>query len=448
MQVAHNRKVDGVTHAEVLLNLGREDTLDRDGLTRLVASINRYLGEPGPAGLPAEAAQLVGDHLRVAESRPMGTVHLLDGLWRMLGVDDALKRALGSRRFTTDVERVLFALVANRALDPCSKLAAAEWATRDVAIPGLVGMDEDQAYRAMDLLVEADTCAEVQEQVFFTVANLFNLEVDMLFFDTTSTYFERDTPTSRHRGAGFRRYGHSKDHRSDLPQVIIGLAVTKEGIPVRVWSGRQHHRCTAVLPEGEGRDAGLELGPGDHDRGPRVLLEREPGLPAPRRRDVDRRGEDARPLHRRRASSWRAPAATTTSVDEHLKVKEVTLESTPGARWIVCCNTAEAAKTRPAETTPWTTTGSRVGPHRAAPHPRRTSVEEGDDRQDPRPASEADGAGKACPRRMPDCAEGPSPPWAATCANSPLAGWPSTAPRSQLRPNSTANICCPPPTST
>ena len=67
VQVAHNRKVDGVTQAEVLLNLGREERLDRDGLTRLVASINRYLGEPAPAALPGDAAQLVGDHLRVSD---------------------------------------------------------------------------------------------------------------------------------------------------------------------------------------------------------------------------------------------------------------------------------------------------------------------------------------------------------------------------------------------
>ena len=96
---------------------------------------------------------------------------------------------LGPRRFTTDVERVLFALVANRAIDPASKLAAAEWASCDVAIPGLAGMDEDQAYRAMDLLVEADAQAKVQEAVFFAVADLLNLEVDLLLFDTSSTYF-------------------------------------------------------------------------------------------------------------------------------------------------------------------------------------------------------------------------------------------------------------------
>ncbi|MGH8966039.1 MAG: IS1634 family transposase, partial [Actinomycetes bacterium] len=233
VQLAHNRRVEGVTQAEVLLNLGREDALDRDGLARLVASINRYLGEPGPATVPADAAVLVGDGLTVTESRPAGTVHLLDGLWRQLGVDTALRKVLGPRRFSTDVERVLFALVANRAIDPISKLAATEWVTHDVAIPGLDTMDEDQAYRAMDLLVEADAQAKVQEAVFFAVADLLNLEVELLLFDTTSTYFERDTEDDGEHA--FRRYGHSKDHRTDLPQIVIGLAVTKEGIPVRCW---------------------------------------------------------------------------------------------------------------------------------------------------------------------------------------------------------------------
>ena len=250
VQLAHNRRVEGITQAEVLLNLGREDGLDRDGLARLVASINRYLGEPAPTGVPAGVAVLVGDGLRVTESRPMGTAYLLDGLWRQLGVDTALRKVLGPRRFTTDVERVLFALVANRAIDPVSKLAAAEWVTCDVAIPGLEEMDEDQAYRAMDLLVEADAQAGVQEAVFFAVADLLNLEVDVLLFDTTSTYFERDTEDVGDSGEpGFRRYGHSKDHRPDLPQIVIGLAVTREGIPVRCWCWPGNTNDQQVLPE-------------------------------------------------------------------------------------------------------------------------------------------------------------------------------------------------------
>ena len=109
VQLAHNRRVDGVTQAEVFLNLGREDLLDPDGLRRLVRSINRYLGEDDGSGdVP------VGDGLSIVASRPMGVAWLLDGLWRQLGVDTALAKVLGGRRFTTDVERVLFALVANR----------------------------------------------------------------------------------------------------------------------------------------------------------------------------------------------------------------------------------------------------------------------------------------------------------------------------------------------
>ena len=228
VQLAHNQRDGHSTTAEVLINFGREDALDLEGLRRLVRSINRYLGEA-----TALEDREFGEGLAVTASRSLGTTHLLDALWHGLGIDDALGRVLGGRRFATDVERVLFALVANRAIEPASKLCASSWATKDVAIEGLCSMTEDQAYRAMDLLVTADAEAEVQEAVFFSVANLLNLEVDLLFFDTSSTYFEIDDEDED--GEGFRVLGHSKDHRPDLPQVVIGLAVTKEGIPVRVW---------------------------------------------------------------------------------------------------------------------------------------------------------------------------------------------------------------------
>lgn len=248
VQLAHNRRVEGVTQAEVLVQLGREDRLDTAGLRRLVGSINRYLGDADPGGGPEPV-----DVLEVVASRPMGAAWLLDGLWHQLGVDRALGAVLGGRRFTTDVERILFALVANRAIAPTSKLAAAEWAC-DVAISGLAGMDEDQAYRAMDLLVAADAQAQVQQAVFFAVADLLNLEVDLLFFDTTSTYFETEFVDE------LRRKGHSKDHRPDLPQIIIGLAVTREGIPVRCWVWPGNTADAAILPEVKDGLRGWRLG--------------------------------------------------------------------------------------------------------------------------------------------------------------------------------------------
>ena len=343
LALAHNERVNGTSSTRVLLNFGREDQLDPDALRRLVSSLTRYLGDPDPYARDPDADPgAVG--LSVTESKSIGGVWLLDALWHQLGIDAALRTVLGGRRFTTDVERVLFALVANRALDPCSKLAAAEWACRDVAIDGLGYMDEDQAYRAMDLLVEADTCAEVQETVFFKVADLYNLEVDIILFDTTSTYFERDTAdVDPETGElGFRRYGHSKDHRSDLPQVIIGLAVTKEGIPVRVWTWPGNTTDTAVLPE-------VRDGMRDWNLG-RVITIVDRGFSSNANLDYLRRG-GGQWIAGERMRDGSADAAEAlsrqgryTTVDDHLKVKEVILESTPGVRWIVCWNTAEAAK--------------------------------------------------------------------------------------------------------
>jgi hypothetical protein len=245
--LAHNRRVDGRVRPDVLMNLGRSDQVDVAGLRRLAASISRHFGDADSTD-PADVGAVAGTApLEVTDARTSGSVWLLQQLWHRLDVAAAIRAATDARRFTTNMERVLFALVANRAVAPMSKLSAAEWVREDAAIPGLPTMDDDHAYRAMDLLVDADTTGRVQEAVFFAVANLLNLEVDLLFFDTTSTYFERDEEDTG--DDAFRRYGHSKDHRGDLPQIVIGLAVTKEGIPVRCWCWPGNTNDQAVLAE-------------------------------------------------------------------------------------------------------------------------------------------------------------------------------------------------------
>ena len=345
--LAAKQRIDGKSVAQVLVNLGREDELDRDALARLVASINRYLGV---ADAPApEVTAMVGEELTVAQSRPMGSTYLLDGLWRQLGIDAALSRVLDARKFTTDVERVLFALVANRAVDPLSKLAAAEWASEDVLIAGLAEMDEDQAYRAMDLLADDATAAKVQESVFFAVATLLNLEVDFLLFDTTSTYWECDTedPESSDVGggegtAGLRRYGHSKDHREDLPQIVIGLAVTKEGIPVRCWCWPGNTTDVTVLPQVKDDLSGWKLG--------RVITVVDRGFSSAANLSYLTRaggqyiaGARMRDGNKLAAQALARPGRYQ-DVRENLRVKEVRLDDQPGVRWIVCHNPEQAAK--------------------------------------------------------------------------------------------------------
>jgi hypothetical protein len=226
------------SRARVLYNFGREDRLGRDALLRLAASINRYLGIDEAPAADATAATGTAEALPFIAARRLGGVWALDGLWGQLGISATLSKLTGGRRFTTDVERVVFALVANRALEPTSKLAATQWVAERAWIPGLNTVSDDACYRAMDWLGEiAD---ELAEQTYWATADLLNLEVDLLFFDTTSTYFETDTadPATGDGKAvvGFRSYGMSKDHRADLPQIVIGMAVTRSGIPIRVWT--------------------------------------------------------------------------------------------------------------------------------------------------------------------------------------------------------------------
>ncbi len=345
--LAHNRRVDGVTRAEVLLNLGREDELDVDALRRLAASITRFADGDG-AGQPlgGGGGQADGDgdgDLEVTGSQALGGVWLLDALWRRLGIGEALAGVLGSRRFSIDVERVLFAMVSNRALDPCSKRACSEWVLQDVAIAGLDAIDEDHCYRAMDLLVDADTEGKVQEAVFFACADLLNLEVDLLFFDTTSTYFERDEPDAAGADGepAFRAYGHSKDHRPDLPQVIIGLAVTREGIPVRVWVWPGNTNDMSVLKEVKDDMRGWRLG--------RVVTVVDRGFSSDENlRYLTRAGGHWIAGERMRDGSPDAQAALSRqgryqAVRDNLRVKEVHVgEGDAAKRFIVCHNPAEA----------------------------------------------------------------------------------------------------------
>jgi Transposase DDE domain len=239
LQLAHNEwdPVSKQSKVRVLYSFGREDDLDRAAIVRLIASLRRVLEPEQDAAATAEPGSGVVGELGFVESRAMGGAWVLDGLWRKLGVDRELARLLGGRRLDPRAERVIFAMVANRALEPLSKLAGSKWLCQRAWIDGLDELDEDACYRSMDWLLEIEA-----ELVYFATADLLNLEVDLLFFDTTSTYFECDEPDAdvvdddgSVVAEGFRKYGKSKDSRDDLPQIVIGMAVTRTGIPVRVW---------------------------------------------------------------------------------------------------------------------------------------------------------------------------------------------------------------------
>jgi len=223
VQLAHNVRdpKSGFARAQVLHTFGRADSLDLAAIQRLVKSLCRFIS-------PEDALKARGSAaLRFIKSRRMGGAYLLRQIWERLGLQTVLNEALAERHFDAPVEWAIFAMVANRALAPDSKHGVEDWVSEDVALGNPEPISLQHLYRAMDFLLAQN--ATLQKEVFFATADFLNLEVDLLFFDTTTTYVECEEEDD------FRRYGHSKDSRPDRPQVVIGLAVTKEGLPVRCW---------------------------------------------------------------------------------------------------------------------------------------------------------------------------------------------------------------------
>ena len=256
LQLAHNERhpSTGTPVAKVIHNFGRAESVDRDGLARLVSSISRFL-TPEQAVAAAQAVDV-----QVLDSRRMGGAWTLDRLWERLGIGAAIRRVAKRRRLDpAAVERVIFCLVAQRALEPGSKLAATGWVGQRVAIQGCSGFSDDAAYRGMDFLLAA--LDEIAAEVFASVAHLLNLDLDIVFVDTTSTYWEvegadqladladtvDDDGINRPAQQAKRAFGHSKDFRTDLPQVVIAMAVTRDGTPIRCWTFPGNENDTAII---------------------------------------------------------------------------------------------------------------------------------------------------------------------------------------------------------
>ena len=344
LQLAHNEwdPVAKQSKVRVLYNFGREDQLDRDAIRRLIGSLQRAL-EPDEA-----LASVAAPGLRFIESRPMGGAWALDGLWRELAVDRTLARLLEGRRLDARAERVIFAMVANRALEPLSKLACSKWVSERAWIAGLGELDEDSCYRSMDWLLEVQD--ELCEAVYFATADLLNLEVDLLFFDSTSTYFERDEPEQdvvdedgNVIREAFRVHGKSKDSRDDLPQIVIAMAVTRTGIPIRVWCWPGNTSDQELIRQAKDDLRAWKLS--------RVVWVADRGFQsAENRRYLQRAGGHYILGEKLRGNDQEANAALSRqgryhTVAGNLRVKEVIIDDgTMRDRFVICHNPEEAKR--------------------------------------------------------------------------------------------------------
>jgi transposase len=170
---------------------------------------------------------LPGD-IKLIQTLGFGCVMVIEALWERLGIGKTLRDICKANRIDAAYERALLAMTANRLCEPESKLGVWDRWLSKVYMPSCAGLKLDQMYEAMDVLYY--NAAGVERNIFFHTADLLDLQVDLIFYDTTTASFSIDQEDEE----GLRRFGRAKEGNWG-PQVVVALAVTREGLPVRCW---------------------------------------------------------------------------------------------------------------------------------------------------------------------------------------------------------------------
>ena len=220
LQIVENRKEKGKVKQRVIATVGRMDQLQSKGrVETLIRSLSRF----------SEQTLLIlsGNSDMAADAKKIGPVLIFERLWKETGIKAAIAQVLKGRRFEFDVERAIFLTVLHRLMVSGSDRFCHRWC-RDYTINGIDGLDLHHLYRAMGFLGEetqdqdgatpfSPRCNKdlVEELIFSHRRDLFS-NLDLVFFDTTSIYFEG------HGGESIGQRGFSKDHRPDLVQMVVG----------------------------------------------------------------------------------------------------------------------------------------------------------------------------------------------------------------------------------
>lgn len=230
------RTPDGGIRQRLIANLGNPDHFKPGEIDKVISGLRRAFGEQDPSPGKVVGPSPGGSGTTAYD---FGGAYAVTKIFEQMGWADPIRGLLRASRRRFDVLGNILVLLANRLLDPSSKLHILEW-FKGVYVPGVARREVtyEHLLRAMDFLHAHKEALEVAFARQLTT--LFDLEVELVFYDVTSTYFEIDGPDDpESKKKSLRQWGYSRDHRGDLPQVVVGLVMTRSGIPLchHVWKG-------------------------------------------------------------------------------------------------------------------------------------------------------------------------------------------------------------------
>jgi len=239
-QLAHNERHPETRKpiAKIIHRFGRADKIDKDGLIRLCKSIAKVCGVEINDSLAGEESACkfktdLPSDIKFIQTVNLGMVYVIEALWERFGIGNILRKSASQKRGSNIAyERALLAMTANRLCEPESKLGVWDRWLDKVYMPSCNGLKLDHMYEAMDFL--NDNIGKVEEAIFNSTADLFNLDVDLIFYDATTASFSIDYEDEDSEEPGLRKRGKAKEGGWS-PQIVVALAVTRDGLPVRSW---------------------------------------------------------------------------------------------------------------------------------------------------------------------------------------------------------------------
>jgi transposase len=319
LELVYSERRDGKVQQERVCSLGRLEDLQNSGaLDRMMAKLAEVTKQ---RWVRAEALQL-----GTPWAKEYGLVLLVRRLWEDLGLERVINGLRRQSAIEVSVSEALLAMVVNRLVMPGSECDTYHWLQNQVYAPEWQGLELHHLYRSLDFLDKHMSI--IEEQLFFRLRDLFSLELKLVLFDTTSSYFEGRGP------AGLAATGYSRDKRPDRVQVVIAVLMTHDGMPVA------HYVFPGNTADINAFRLALKDLKGRFPLGGRVVVVADRGVVAePLLQALEGEKQEyivGIPLHKWKAAGkvLRRPGRFHV-VAENLRVKEVQLD---GKRYIVCHN--------------------------------------------------------------------------------------------------------------
>ena len=233
LQIAESyRDENGKVRHRTICTLGRLDRLINEGtLKKLIKSMARFLDDTVVLDLEEE---------NIKDAKLLGTVLAVEKGFRELGLDKKLERVAKSRKIQFDLAKAVRLMVINRLIAPKSKLSTDRWKERLYNAKEYKDTKLQHLYRSLDILSEESE--GIKKELHNRQIELFRHSVKVVFYDLTTIYFESEVADE------LKAFGYSKDNKPDKVQVVLGVVMSEEGLPVtyEVYPGSTFEGKTVV----------------------------------------------------------------------------------------------------------------------------------------------------------------------------------------------------------